>query len=276
VRFKLRQITNKKAISPIIATLLLILIAIAAGVIVYAYVVGFIGNSTTNSGGTTNTLSIDQLTVSSKTSNALGTAYLRNEGPSSESFNTGFYLKGSVLNLQLDPAIGVSVGSPDYFTSVTGVTLGYTSATQISVSITGLACNAAGALTITGFGITAGGLSSANCPTSATTVTATITLPTGYAITSTFQASVASIAAFPTTPAFQPAAIIIGVPITAGSIAVPINGVIALPLAETGLQVTGTPVGTSQYTNPLTPGSTYTVQITGTDGGSTTASAKST
>ena len=51
---------ERKGISPIIATLLLILIAIAAGVIVYAYVIGFIGNSTSNSGGTTNTLSIDQ------------------------------------------------------------------------------------------------------------------------------------------------------------------------------------------------------------------------
>ena len=49
---------QKKGISPIIATLLLILIAIAAGVIVYAYVVGFIGSSTSNSGGTTDTLSM--------------------------------------------------------------------------------------------------------------------------------------------------------------------------------------------------------------------------
>ena len=40
---------EKKAISPIIATLLLILIAIAAGVVVYAYVIGFIGNQTASS-----------------------------------------------------------------------------------------------------------------------------------------------------------------------------------------------------------------------------------
>ncbi len=52
------------AISPIIATLLLILIAIAAGVIVYAYVIGFIGNSTSNSGGTTSLISVDNFCAS--------------------------------------------------------------------------------------------------------------------------------------------------------------------------------------------------------------------
>ncbi len=56
--------TKKSGISPIIATLLLILIAIAAGVIVYAYVIGFIGNSTTNSGNSTSIVSIDNSCVS--------------------------------------------------------------------------------------------------------------------------------------------------------------------------------------------------------------------
>ena len=46
----LQKIQKKKGISPIIATLLLILIAIAAGVIVYAYVVGFIGNAANQNG----------------------------------------------------------------------------------------------------------------------------------------------------------------------------------------------------------------------------------
>jgi flagellin-like protein len=55
---------QRKGISPIIATLLLILIAIAAGVIVYAYVVGFIGNSTTNPGGATSVLQITNFCAS--------------------------------------------------------------------------------------------------------------------------------------------------------------------------------------------------------------------
>ena len=50
---------RKSGISPIIATLLLILIAIAAGVIVYAYVFNFVGNSTTNQGNAQSVISID-------------------------------------------------------------------------------------------------------------------------------------------------------------------------------------------------------------------------
>lgn len=59
---------GKRAISPIIATLLLVLIAIAAGVILYVYVQGFIGNSTQNLGTTESTISIDSSCVSKTTS----------------------------------------------------------------------------------------------------------------------------------------------------------------------------------------------------------------
>ncbi len=55
---------RKSAISPIIATLLLILIAIAAGVVVYAYVIGFVGNSTGNTGGSQSVISIDNFCAS--------------------------------------------------------------------------------------------------------------------------------------------------------------------------------------------------------------------
>src|SRR5579875_438778 len=73
---------ERKAISPIIATLLLILIAIAAGVVVYAYVIGFVGNSTSNSGSTTSVISVDNFCVSA-TINCNGHAYsitIRNVG----------------------------------------------------------------------------------------------------------------------------------------------------------------------------------------------------
>ncbi len=90
---------KKKGISPIIATLLLILIAIAAGVVVYAYVIGFVGNSTTNAGGSTDTLSIDQLYLSHVTTNVPVTAYVRNEGPSAENYNTGFLLEAEQSEL---------------------------------------------------------------------------------------------------------------------------------------------------------------------------------
>jgi archaeal type IV pilus assembly protein PilA len=58
------NVKERKAISPIIATLLLILIAIAAGVVVYAYVIGFVGNSTGNTGNNVSVISIDSFCAS--------------------------------------------------------------------------------------------------------------------------------------------------------------------------------------------------------------------
>ena len=63
------------AISPIIATLLLILIAIAAGVIVYLYVVGFIGSTSQNNGGTISIISIENACISASTKCTGNNAY---------------------------------------------------------------------------------------------------------------------------------------------------------------------------------------------------------
>jgi hypothetical protein len=43
-----RMISSKRAFSAIIASLILMLLAVAAGVVVYAYVMGWIGGATTN------------------------------------------------------------------------------------------------------------------------------------------------------------------------------------------------------------------------------------
>lgn len=66
------KLEKKSGISPIIATLLLILIAIAAGVIVYAYVFNFVGNSTTNSGNAQSVISIDNFCASATHSCSAG------------------------------------------------------------------------------------------------------------------------------------------------------------------------------------------------------------
>jgi archaeal type IV pilus assembly protein PilA len=58
------QAKERRAISPIIATLLLILIAIAAGVVVYAYVIGFVGNTTQNTGNNVAVISVDNFCAS--------------------------------------------------------------------------------------------------------------------------------------------------------------------------------------------------------------------
>ncbi|MEN3052174.1 MAG: archaellin/type IV pilin N-terminal domain-containing protein, partial [Candidatus Methanosuratincola petrocarbonis] len=54
----------KKGVSPIIATLLLIVIAVAAAVVTYSFVMGFIGTST-NPSGQQGQLTYDAYTFSS-------------------------------------------------------------------------------------------------------------------------------------------------------------------------------------------------------------------
>ncbi len=64
---------RKSGISPIIATLLLILIAIAAGVVVYAYVIGFVGNSTSNTGNAQSVISVFNFCASASGKCSAGT-----------------------------------------------------------------------------------------------------------------------------------------------------------------------------------------------------------
>ena len=80
---------ERRAISPIIATLLLILIAIAAGVVVYAYVIGFVGNSTTNPGGAQSTISIQTSCVSIAAHCNGGTYYIIVQNVGSTTLSSG-------------------------------------------------------------------------------------------------------------------------------------------------------------------------------------------
>jgi len=268
---KIQISKEKRAISPIIATLLLILIAIAAGVVVYAYVIGFVGNSTTNAGGATDTLSIDQTYLTHVTSSIPVTAYVRNEGPSSESYNNGFTLKTTNLNLILGPAVSVLVtlGGTAPTATIASVALAYSSATAITVSVT-LAANCGGtaptiALTVNGFGGTAGSLALTSCSGSTGPFSATITA-IGATISNPFTASTGAALALAVTSATT---YVFGTSVTAGTISSAVNTVATLTLAP---QTTTSNVNS----NPLTAGTTYTLQVTGTDGGSTTSSNKAT
>ncbi|MHB1868603.1 MAG: archaellin/type IV pilin N-terminal domain-containing protein [Nitrososphaerales archaeon] len=109
----LQKIQEKKSgISPIIATLLLILIAIAAGVIVYAYVIGFIGGSTSNSGGATSVIQITNFCASAA-------------NHACNSAADAWYI--SVLNTG---SVAISAGTVQiYFTDITGSSSGSTSCT---------------------------------------------------------------------------------------------------------------------------------------------------
>ena len=57
-----RILKSKTAFSAVIASLILMLIAVAAGVVVYAYVMGWIGNASQSS-ASTGVLSIDSVTA---------------------------------------------------------------------------------------------------------------------------------------------------------------------------------------------------------------------
>lgn len=90
------NIPRRKAVSPIIATLLLIAIAVAAGIIVYVFV-GGLSTSLTKSGGSqiTEQISVDAYnfpgTASATTSPGFLTLYLRNTGSSTGTISTVFY-----------------------------------------------------------------------------------------------------------------------------------------------------------------------------------------
>ena len=96
---------KRKGISPIIATLLLILIAIAAGVIVYAYVVGFIGASTSNTGNSQSVLSVENYCISAST---------KCQG------NTHYYI---VIRNVGTTTLGTTNGVAVYFTDITAGTV---------------------------------------------------------------------------------------------------------------------------------------------------------
>jgi flagellin-like protein len=73
---------NRKGVSPIIATLLLIVIAVAAAVVTYAFVSGFIGKTTSSATGTSGSMSMDSYAVGSAGAgtNNIVTMYMRNTG----------------------------------------------------------------------------------------------------------------------------------------------------------------------------------------------------
>jgi flagellin-like protein len=254
--------SKRSAISPIIATLLLILIAIAAGVIVYAYVTGFIGNTTGNSSGI-NTISPDQLYVTSTAGAIPVNFYVRNQGPSSENFNTGFALKSSSLDDVLVPAVVVKgSGTTDTITEVQFLASG--SNFQIKVFVTCAATT--DTITMSFFGTST---TSANCgTTSATTITTTVVLPTGVTASSSIAGDSGAFAGVNvgSTGINSGKGDVVGVGVTGGQFTVAINTVVQLTLSTLGS------LGTSSLTSS---GTTYTVYATGTDGASTSAPAKS-
>ncbi|MDH5807106.1 MAG: type IV pilin [Candidatus Verstraetearchaeota archaeon] len=87
---------NKKAISPIIATLLLIVITVAAAVVTYTFVMGFVGTGTATTGAAQGQLSYDSFSVNGTTNSSI-TIYLRNTGGKAVVLNA-VYVDGELYN----------------------------------------------------------------------------------------------------------------------------------------------------------------------------------
>ncbi len=76
-----------KGVSPIIATLLLIVIAVAAAVVTYTFVMGFVGTSSQNT-GPSGQLTYDTYSVTGDATNSNFTVYVRNTGGKSVTLST--------------------------------------------------------------------------------------------------------------------------------------------------------------------------------------------
>jgi len=111
---------SAKAISPIIATLMLMLLAVAAGVIVYAYVTGWIGGATQTSGAPKGQLQIDSISASTTDIKI----YIRNLGGEIANVDA-IYIEGDAA-ASVTPALpkAIDVGE------VQGFTLGSLTLTQ--------------------------------------------------------------------------------------------------------------------------------------------------
>lgn len=76
---KIKKILRaKRAFSPVIASLILMLLAVASGVVVYGYTMGWIGGATQTSGGQKGELQIDSIVAAYSTD--VITIYVRNVG----------------------------------------------------------------------------------------------------------------------------------------------------------------------------------------------------
>ena len=108
---------DMRAISPIIATLLMIAIAVVAALVVYAWVMGYMNFTTTKTGKSIEIQSVDNVT---------GTVYVQNVGNSAVIFQPPcVYVNGAVeIALPtMSPVAGTSV-NPGGTVSILGITAG--------------------------------------------------------------------------------------------------------------------------------------------------------
>lgn len=87
----------KRAFSPVIASLILMLLAVAAGVVVYSYTMGWVGGATKGEGGQYGELSLDSATADA-TDDTI-TAYVRNIGGKSVTTHKAYIDDSQATNI---------------------------------------------------------------------------------------------------------------------------------------------------------------------------------
>lgn len=106
------KFSKRAGVSPIIAVLLLILIAIAAGVMVYAFVAGWVGSATSGTTVAQAQLAIDYV----EGSGTLVTIYVRNVGGVSAQIDTIYVYEagGALINVpSTNPTLPVIIAPGD-------------------------------------------------------------------------------------------------------------------------------------------------------------------
>jgi hypothetical protein len=106
---------RRRGVSTFIAVLLLMALAVAAGVVIYSYTMGYLGGM----GGTSTPGTISLDTASAVASTNTVTAYVRNIGKSSVDFANGYVDGNNATTFSASP-------DPLPVDSVATVTIGYT------------------------------------------------------------------------------------------------------------------------------------------------------
>jgi hypothetical protein len=110
MRIRIRRILkNKTAFSAVIASLILMLIAVASGVVVYAYVMGWIGNASQSSANT-GVISIDSVTASGTTVKL----YLRNSGGSDLKLDKVYFAGAAITNTTGSTSVSIPMENSVY------------------------------------------------------------------------------------------------------------------------------------------------------------------
>ena len=121
------NVSQRRAVSPIIATLLLIAITVAAGGIVYVFVTGLSGNLTKSGGNqVTEQISLDSYNFQSP---SFLTMYLRNTGTSAQTISA-VYFDG--VQAQFYGSCGATTGT--YTSTSTGTLTTVTTAVTVATA----------------------------------------------------------------------------------------------------------------------------------------------